>query len=282
MPDDEVTLDPTGLSTLLADDGRSADERARLISLMEIVASLPQPPDSTCLFPRYPQLMKRFLDACRGDDGEELEERFLELYAHLHMHEAPYTADERRQMDATGGYWSHAGGLSPILKAGRWISPETRSVDLGAGNGLQALLMQRMFPHAHSCQIEISSAMVEIGRRLQKWLGIPGDRIEWRTDDVLETPLGGWDFVYLYRPVRPEGPGRAFYHRLADALDREPGEVVVFSIADCLGRSLSPGFDRFYSDGHLTCYRKPAEDRTSKSTPDGNSPQSRQERKAFQ
>jgi len=257
MSGSESPLDPHRVTALLRDDERTADERRRLVRLMELLASLPEPPTAATRFPRYSSLKARFLDACDGDDGDAVEECFLELYAHLHMHEAPYTRRERRRMDATGGYWSHAGGLSPILKAGSWIRPETRSVDLGAGNGLQALLMQKLHPHARSCQIEISSAMIDIGRSLQDWLEIPGDRVEWRADDVLDTPLGGWSFVYLYRPVRPHGPGVGFYRRLADALENEPGEVVVFSIADCLGEFLSATFDRFYTDGHLTCYRKP-------------------------
>ena len=257
MTDDGVSLDLTHVSSLLSDDGRAAIERHRLLVLMELLASRGEPPNASQLFPRYSQLMDGFLRACRGHDGEILEEKFLELYAHLHMHEAPYTRGERQRVDATGGYWSHAGGLSPILKAGSWIRPDTRSVDLGAGNGLQALLMQKMHPHANCCQIEISSAMVEIGRTLQKWLEIPDDRVEWRADNVLETELGGWDFVYLYRPVRPEGPGRAFYQNLADTLENEPGEIVIFSIADCLNEFLPHTFNRFYNDGHLTCYRKP-------------------------
>ena len=251
------SLDAEHVFNLLHDDGRSLGERRRLVILMELFASLPEPRGASRLFPRYGESRQAFLEACRGHDGEKLEERFLELYAHLHMHEAPYTRSERRRVDATGGYWSHAGGLSPILKAERWIRRNTRSVDLGAGNGLQALLTQKLSPHAHSCQIEISSAMVEIGRSLQGWLEIPEDRVEWRVGDVLETPLGGWNFVYLYRPVRPEGPGREFYRRLAHTLEEEPGEVVIFSIADCLGEFLTPGFIRFYGDGHLTCYRKP-------------------------
>ena len=257
MVSSEHSLDDQVISTLLVDDGRSANERARLIALMELLASLPEPPDASRLFPQYATLRQGFLEACRGGDGELLEDRFLELYAHLHMHEAPYTRGERQRVDASGGYWSHAGGLSPILKADLGIRSNTRSVDLGAGNGLQGLLMQKLNPHALSCQIEISSAMVGIGRRLQEWLEIPEDRVEWRAADVLETPLGGWDFVYLYRPVRPDGPGRVFYQRLADTLEQEPGEVVIFSIADCLGEFLPPSFDRSYTDGHLTCYRKP-------------------------
>lgn len=245
-----------GLESLVGDLDLTDEERRPLLRLMELILELPPPPCAEVDFPRYTELREAFARSCRGDNAEILEESFLDLYAHLHMHEASYTPGERRRMDEVGGYWAHAGGLSPILKARPWISPDTRSVDLGAGNGLQALLMQRLHPHRRSCQVEISGAMVEIGRRLQNWLGIPDDRIEWRVDDVLETELGGWDFVYLYRPVRPDGPGRSFYERLASTLDAEPGEVVVFSIADCLSDFLPASFERFYGDGHLTCYRK--------------------------
>ncbi len=263
MTDRGAPLDLDHVSMLLADDGRAGVERQRLVALMDLLATLPPPPDEEEHFPRYSALRDLFLAASHDDDGELLEETFLDFYAHLHMHEAPYTAAERQQVDAAGGYWSHAGGLSPILKAGSWIHPETLSVDIGAGNGLQALLMQKLYPHARCCQIEISSVMVEIGRRLQKWLGIPESRVEWRVADVLETTLGGWDFVYLYRPVRPVGPGAAFYRRLASALEKEPTEVIVFSIADCLGTFLPESFVRFYTDGHLTCYRKPAKAQSS-------------------
>jgi hypothetical protein len=62
--------------------------------------------------------------------------------------------------------------------------------------------------------------------------------------------------VYLYRPVRPStARGRAFYENLAASLDRSQGEVVIFSIADCLKEFLSPRFGVFYDDGHLTCMR---------------------------
>lgn len=259
MSFERVPVDFTRVSKDLAGDGRDPDERRGLVRLMELFTSLPDPPAVDRLFPRFSELMDTFVAACGGTDGEQIEETFLELYAHLHMHEAPYTPGERKRVNATGGYWSHAGGLSPILRAGPWIRPDTRSVDLGAGNGFQGLLIQKLYPHRSSCQIEISSAMIDIGRQLQRWLEIPDDRIEWRVDDVLETPIGGWDFVYLYRPVRPVGPGSGFYARVAAALLDEPGEVVVFSIADCLGDFLAPAFDRFYTDGHLTCYRKPSE-----------------------
>ena len=224
--------------------------------LIELFLRLPVPPDPQRSFPDCARLRAGLERAVEKEGPEDVEARFLELYAHLHMNEAPYSLDERRRMDAAGGYWNHAGGLSPILKAGSWITPETVSADFGAGNGLQGLIMQKLYPHARTVQIEISSRMVEIGKRLQEWIGIAEDRVSWVVDDVLNVTPIGMDFVYLYRPVRPEGAGLAFYERFAADLDRAPRQVVVFSIADCLQEFLSDRFERFYYDGHLACYRR--------------------------
>ncbi len=244
------------LVRLLNPDDYSEPERERLTRLMLLLAELPAPPDPDRDFPRYEEYKQHFLNCAKGTDGEALEEAFLTFYAHLHMHEASYTPEERRRMDEAGGYWAHAGGLSPILKAGPWIGPDTVSADLGAGNGLQGLLLQHLYPHRKTIQIEISSRMIEIGRRLQTWLGIPDEKVEWVSGDVCEQSLEGIDFFYLYRPVRPTTEkGRAFYESLADLLGRSTKRVVIFSIADCLKDFLGPGFDIFYTDGHLTCLK---------------------------
>jgi hypothetical protein len=241
---------------LLAGDGRSRQERDRLVRLMSRFAELPPPPDPDGCFPRYEEYRESFLQRAADSDGEALEEAFLHLYSHLHMHEASYTPRERSRKDETGGYWAHAGGLSPILKAGPWIGPDSISLDLGAGNGLQGLLFQMLSPHRKAIQVEISSHMIAVGKRLQQWLGVPGDRMEWVVGDVCTYPVKAADFVYLYRPVRPTtAGGHAFYRNLAETLNRLPGPVVVFSVADCLGSFVSERFEVFYTDGHLTCFR---------------------------
>ncbi len=237
-------------------DERTDAETRQLVRLTKLLTDLPTPPGEQKYFPRFAELKERFLLAAEGDDGEEIEDSFLELYAHLHMHEAPYTKAERRRVDATGGYWAHAGGLSPILKAEPFIRPDTVSADLGAGNGLQCLLLQRLYPHALTIQIEISSHMVEIGKNLQGWLGIPEDQVEWVVGDVTTIMPVGVDFLYLYRPVRPEGSGRAYYRRLADHLEAADRDIVIFSIADCLRSFLSDAFEVVYGDGHLTVVRQ--------------------------
>jgi len=251
--DDRLLIE---LTAAFRSDDRPATELDRLFRLMALFAELPPPPGASRHFPRYAELQAEFRDSFATNDPEQIEERFLDLYSHLHMHEAPYTSEERRRVDATGGYWSHAGGLSPILKAGDWLRPDSVSADLGAGNGLQGLLFQKLFPHRSTVQVEISSGMLEIGRLLQRWLDILEDRVEWVVGDVMNASVEGIDFLYLYRPVRPEGPGRAFYRRISAELDASDRRVVIFSIADCLRGFLSSRFEVFYFDGHLTCFRK--------------------------
>jgi SAM-dependent methyltransferase len=245
------------IERLLTADDRSPDERARLGELMCILAALPPPPDPVGLYPRYGEFRETFLAAAAGTDFEALEEAFLALYCHLHGHEAPYTESERRRVDETGGYWCHAGGLSPVLKAPPFVRDDTVLGDFGAGNGLQGLLIQKLRPHRLTVQIEISSRMVEAGRALAPWLSVPGERVRWIVGDVLDHEPDGMDFIYLYRPVRPVGEGRKFYERFAAALARSaPRPVVVFSVADCLAEFLGTGFEPFHADGHLTCFRR--------------------------
>ena len=249
-------MDADRLLRLLEGDGRALDERERLVRLMLLLEELPPPPDPFALYPDYGKLREAFREAALGDDGYAVEEAFLALYCHLHLVEAPYTADERRTVDATRGYWCHAGGLAPILAAGPFITEETVLGDFGAGNGLQALLMQRLHPHRRTVQIEISSRAVRAGQALEDWLGIAPGRVEWIIGDVLDASPEGMDFIYMYRPVRPTGPGRVFYERFTEALVADGRPVVIFSIADCLREFLPPEFEVFRSDGHLTCFRR--------------------------
>jgi hypothetical protein len=239
-----------------AESGWDGGEAARLARLIGLFLELPGPPDPAGSFPDHARLRDHLAAAgCEGGAADEIEERFLDLYAHLHMNQAPYSDDERSRMAAAGGYWNHAGGLSPILKAKPWLNPDTVSADFGAGNGLQGLLLQVLYPHAKTVQIEISARMAEIGEGLREWLGVPSDRVEWIVDDILDVPATGYGFIYLYRPVRPEGPGRDFYARFAREVESEDRPPVIFSIADCLRDFLTDRYEVFYGDGHLTCFK---------------------------
>jgi len=256
MVDDFNTAAELELARRLVATGRDPGEAARLARLILLFLILPDPPDCARLFPRFDELRKRLESVVVKGDGEELEDAFLDLYAHVHMNEAPYTSDERRRLDEAGGYWNHSGGLSPILKAKPWISPETSSADFGAGNGLQGLLLQVLYPHRKTVQIEISDRAVEIGRQICEWLRVPAETIEWIVDDVLNVPATGFDFIYLYRPLRPEGRGLDFYTRFAREVESEEQPPVIFSIADCLKEFLSEErYEVVYGDGHLTCFK---------------------------
>jgi hypothetical protein len=248
------------LARRLVETGRDPGEADLLARLILRFLILPKPPGGDSNFPRYGELQRELEAVAFQGTGEEIEDRFLELYAHVHMNEAPYTSEERLRMDEAGGYWNHAGGLSPILKAGPWINTNAVSADFGAGNGLQGLLLQLLYPHARTDQIEISSRMKDIGEGLQEWLGISSDRINWINDDVLDVSATGYDFIYLYRPVRPEGAGRDFYTRFAQEVESEETPPVIFSIADCLRDFLSERYEIVYGDGHLTCF-KPREEK---------------------
>ena len=116
--------------------------------------------------------------------------------------------------------------------------------------------MQKLYPHAKTIMVEISSRMVEAGKYLQSWLGIPENRVEWIVGDVADVSPLDMDFIYLYRPVKPDGPGKVFYQSFAKELGEASKPVVIFSIADCLKDFLGPQFSIFYNDGHLTCFQR--------------------------
>jgi hypothetical protein len=257
---------PFEFEQLFQHDTRPEEETAGLVRLMSLFAALPPPPDPFGLYPDYPQLKEKFLVSAKGKDPDRAEEDFLSLYSHVHGYEVPYTDEERRRVEALGGYLNHVGGISPLLMAGPFIAPETVSGDFGAGNGLQGLLLQYLYPHKKTVQIEISNRMIEAGRQLQGWIGIPEERVEWIAKDISEVSPASVDFVYLYRPVRPQGPGRRFYEDFATRLEAADGPRVIFSIADCLKGFLSPVFEVFYTDGHLTCFRRRGDGRMVETT----------------
>jgi hypothetical protein len=261
MTDTRQTMDAARIKNLFKSDERDAGEILRLVELMNLFIEAPCPDDPFGLYPNYPKLKEQFAAALTGHDPDRIEQAFLELYCHLHGHEAPYTQIERARVNQTGGYWCHAGGISPVLKAAPYIHAHTVTADFGAGNGLQGLLFQKLYPHKKTIQFEISSKMVEAGKVLQQWLGIPADRVEWVVGDVMDSSPAGIDFIYLYRPLKPVGPGRVFYQQFAKQLAQSNRDIVIFSIADCLKDFLPDSFRVFYSDGHLTCFLRSLEEK---------------------
>ena len=60
--------------------------------------------------------------------------------------------------------------------------------------------------------------------------------------------------IYLYRPVRPEGEGRAFYEMFAREVAPGGHPVTIVSVADCLRDFLPPGFRVLHGDGQITIF----------------------------
>ncbi|PIS36864.1 MAG: hypothetical protein COT35_08975 [Nitrospirae bacterium CG08_land_8_20_14_0_20_52_24] len=236
--------------------GREEDREKTdlLTSLIRLFDSLGSKPDFLNSYPEFSPLFFRFRQDLDHGDPEVLEDDLAAIYCYLHGSGSAYSPSDRKEMDACGGYWCHAGGLSPLFRAGPFITEKTRLADYGAGNGFQGLLFQHLYPHKKTCQIELSSRMIQSGRRLQSFMGIPGEKVDWLHKNVMDVPPADFDFIYIYRPVRPEGKGRAFYEGFARELDHVRRPVTIFSIADCLKDFLGRGFRIFHDDGHLTCF----------------------------
>jgi len=202
----------------------------------------------------------RALAAARaGADGDELEARLAACYCLAHGSGGAYAGEERREFDRLGGYWCHAGGFEPLALAGPFITPETRLADFGAGNGFQGMLLQLLHPHRSTTLVEIGGPMIEQGRRLRQLLGIPEGRVRWLHASVTEVSPAGFDVVYLYRPLRPTGPGRAFYEVFARDLAGAGHPVTVVSVADCLKDFLPPSFRVLHDDGQVAVFSSRAE-----------------------
>jgi hypothetical protein len=197
-----------------------------------------------------------FIEAAEMGDTSALEAATIKLYLALHSAGYAYSSYERDLLTLKNGYSCISGGLSPLMLAGKYIRLGSVVADLGAGNGLQGLLLQRLYPHKKTLQIELSSEMVRMGRIFQGALGIGDDRMEWINADIADVSLESVDFVYLYRPARPSDSGSGLYRAIALKLAANRKPVVIFSVADCLSGFLDKSFSVSYTDGHLTCFSK--------------------------
>ena len=200
--------------------------------------------------------VKNLSSALRENDPSSLESNLLNLYAQLHGAGSVYSPYERKLLTERKGYSCYPGGLSPLIKAVQFVKPESIVADLGAGNGLQGLLLQCLSPHRKTIQIEISSEMIRIGRIFQQALGISDDRMEWIHDDIINVSIKTADFIYIYLPAKPLEGGKEVYEAIANKLRMMNRPLVVFSVADCLAKFLNGQFSIFYTDGHLTCFVK--------------------------
>ena len=173
-------------------------------------------------------------EARSQNDTEEREYALLELYRTLHTAGSGYSQEEKKILEEQKGLHGLSGGLTPLFMAATLLTPATRMVDLGAGNGLQGLILQMLVPHCHTLQVELSQSHIAMGRRYQSILGLSENKMSWHQGDLFEAPLGKVTFLYLYRPVRPSETTRPLYARLAHAIEDMVPPPMVMSVADCL------------------------------------------------
>ncbi len=217
--------------------------------------------DDTDLSREFPEITRsaKILRECgNGVENGDEEIAFLNLYCAIHGAGSNYSLAERDQLDEKKGYFNHPGGISPLLKAESYILSDSIIADLGAGNGLQGLLFQYLYPHQRTFQIELSAEMIRIGRQFQKVLDIPDEKVEWINDDIINISLETLDFLYLYRPSKPMKNGVSLYQNISKKLHDRSKPLIIFSIADCLKDYLDSRYSVFYSDGHLTCFKREA------------------------
>ena len=249
------TTPSAGDLSRLAPEELSSEHRSAYGRLARLLVSDPPPPSDR--FPHARELRTVALDAAGRRDAAEFDDALNALYAHLAIRPEGYTPSERARVAAAGGYWAHAGGVTALLIAARWTAHTTTALDVGAGTGLQGLLLQCLAPHRLTLQVEIARHLVSTGRVLQRWLGVPDHRVAWAVADVTDLRVRGIELVYLYRPVRPDHPdGRRFYQRLAADLRADPTTVTVVSVADTLAPLLEPDFEVVHADGQVTCLRR--------------------------
>lgn len=204
-------------------------------------------------FPVTIRYLDAFKKAIEQGSGEDIEETLSRLYVTIHNAGSFYTDKEMQVLRLKGGYLCYPGGIYPLFLAGNFITRDTITTDLGSGNGLQGLLLQHLYPHRKTIQIEIAKEMIRIGKLYQKALGIKEEKIEWINDDIMNASFDEADLIYIYRPARPtEGAG--LYRSIAERLKCSDKNITVFSVADCLSHFLGDKFTTCYDDGHLKVF----------------------------
>lgn len=206
-------------------------------------------------FPSLECIAEEYKKKVKIGYNEDTEIAFLNLYCEIHRCGSSYSETEREALDNKFGYFNHPGGISPLLKAKPYISKGSITADLGAGNGLQGLLFQYLYPHKKTVQIELSAEMIRIGRLFQNALGLNDEKIDWINDDIMNIDFGDLDFMYLYRPSKPIKEGVRLYENMQKKLNHREKPITIFSIADCLKDYLDDKYLEFYNDGHLTCFK---------------------------
>ncbi|MBS3755607.1 MAG: hypothetical protein KGY56_07905 [Desulfobacterales bacterium] len=208
--------------------------------------------------PRAGQLAESLFEARGSGDNSDRETVLINLYLCLHAAGAAYQQEESDTLAAWSGLDCLPGGMLPLMLARHLIGPDSVTADLGAGNGLQGLLLQRLCPHHKTRLLEISGRLIEMGRLYQQALNMDPQQVAWEHADVAQANFAGVELIYLYRPTRPGDNGNAFYRAVAEKLAAHDRPLTIVSMADCLAPFLDDRFENVYANEFLRIFRLPA------------------------
>jgi hypothetical protein len=242
-----------GLASSMEEDVFSVPEAALLEGALVTIA---EDSEIRSMFPAVDMLLRCYASTRDAGERDEREYRLLRLYLGLHSLGTGYTPDEAGKITEAHGIANLPGGMLPVVAASRLIGSESASADLGAGNGLQGLLLQKLMPHRRTLLVELSSRLLDTGRMLEQALGIDEGKVEWVCGDILDADLSDIDLVYMYRPAKPYREGKALYENIAQRLSAASAGISILSVADCLGPYLGSEFALMHKDGYMTYYRK--------------------------
>ncbi len=251
MQDDVTKKNLKELDALVTDNLFLVPESAIFENALVSIAS---DPNVTAAFPFLKTSLFEYEKVDSGDLIER-EYRLLKLYLAIHNTGCDYSSSEADSLKDGAGITNLPGGMYPLIAAARLINENMTSMDLGAGNGLQGLLLQCLTPHRKTIQVELSTKMIEAGKLLHKALKIPQERVRWSAEDISEQRFGDLDFLYIYRPVKPHGEGKKLYEQVAGNLASLDKNITVLSVADCLGPYIKDSFSEFHSNEFFTIYR---------------------------
>lgn len=211
------------------------------------------------------QLLREAAAHGRNEDfRQQREDALIQLYLTLHRLGSDYSSCEQQVLRERLGIRCLPGGLSPLVLVRHLLTDHSTSVDLGAGNGLQCLLLQSLHPHRKSIQVELSEFMISVGKMFAHALELGADRVEWLCSDIANAAFHEADVVYLYRPVKPYGSGRDLYRRISRTIETSQSIRYVISVADCLKGYLQGGQGRVslaYENEYLRIFQSRGEGR---------------------
>lgn len=199
----------------------------------------------------FPLINEKAMELKTAKNVDERELAFIELYIALHQAGVGYTEKEEKLLNGRRGLKGLPGGILPVILCSHLMKKDYVFADLGAGNGLQGLLLQYLFPHKQTRQIEFSASHLETGRLYMDALELDKESLSFEQGDILDSKLGDIDLIYMYRPARPMEEGILFYEKLSEKLALKKEPFILVSVADCFEKYIKTDFKKLFESEFL-------------------------------